>query len=164
MEENQVISQTTEVASPDIKLQRRSSRKKHHRSGIIVVWSMIFLLLAFYAVRLGLIFTGNVHPIFLFLPQDSTTLPIAAVLVTLVGLSCLFLLCRGNRPMRSVFGVLCTLAAVAYAVVFSISLVNEAGAMWISYDLLALAATAYAAWTLLLSRRADRYFSNHKVS
>jgi cation transport ATPase len=152
-----------EVTAP-VKLQRRSSRKKHHRSGLAIVWSMVVLMLAFYTARLFLTFQGHIHPVLANAPTLADTSLTAYILFAGIGLFCLFLLVRGNRPIRSIYGAICAISAIIYASFFSNSFVTEAGTMWLSMDLLAIVATTYAAWTCLLSRRAERYLSNERVA
>ena len=141
------------------------ARRRSTRGGMFIVLAMVALILAHYADRIGLIFQEMVHPVAAnFVLQGSNSLPIAISIVTAVGLLCLFLLYRGNRPLRFVFGLVSAIAAILYAVILSIDAVTAAASLWIGYDVLALVSAAYASWTCLMSDLARRFFSNQPAA
>lgn len=158
-------SATTAAPSEPHKHKHRHVRRRSSRAGMVIVLVMVLLILAHYGLRMGLILQEKVHPVAShFVLQGSQSLSIAIGIVTAVGLLCLFLLYRGNRPIRFVFGLVSAIAAILYAVVLSIDAVTAADSTWIGYDVLALVSATYASWTCLMSDLARRFFSNQPAA
>lgn len=162
-ENDEPVSPAEDESSP--KARRHRSRRRSSHTGLLVVLTMIVLILGHYGLRFWLLMNDWIHPITTgFVLHESASLTLAISILTSVGLLCLFLIYRGHRSIRFVFGAISAIAAVIYAVVLAIDLVSRFHVLWLGYDILALGSAIFASWTCLFSEAARRFLSNQPAA
>jgi hypothetical protein len=159
MLENPALNETPADRSQHM-LKRRTTRKKAHRLGRFMVLSMIAVALAYYTLRLFLVLQGHIHPALDLPPDSGTTLLIATSIITTAGVLCLFVLYRGSRPVRFLYGIASTISALVFATLLANGLVRDLPLLWSSFNFLALLSSLFAAWTCLLSHSASRFLTS----
>lgn len=159
-EENEEITEAAhDDATEKHRTRTRSSHHKHSQRGRLVILLMVSLVVAHWGIRGYLSSIGHVHPLTITWNIPVQTVILMNAFFTALGLICLFLLYRGNLPMRWVFGAVSTIAAVFYAIVLGWGLMAGLPLMWTAYNVLALAASGLAAWACLMSKTAARFLT-----
>ena len=140
--------------------RRRSSRRSSGKRGKGWVLLLVFLILSVYGIRTYLFATGYTHPALTGLPQPEYTANLSNLIVTGIGLFCLFLLYRGVVALRILFGIVAIINCLMFAILITLGFIDGHHGMWLPFHAYAFFVSIYVTWACLVSRDAIHFINS----